>query len=96
MKPSIKITNKWSKWAYVMPEFIERCPDYKMLSLFNWVIDYNLPAYLHNLEGPAAIKWGPMHYGEPFYSIEGLGMTKDDWEAAVHVIKFNKKIEDLL
>lgn len=96
MKPSVRITNVWGKWAHVLPEFIEVCPDYRKRSMYGLWTDYCMDDYLHNVDGPSLISVSPMSYGDDIYAIEGIVMPKDKWEHEAHAYKFRSKLEELL
>lgn len=92
-KDSVRIINKWGKWFYVLPEFLDVCPGYKKMT--GWVLleDKNIGDYLHNLEGPSRLS----AIGDvPLYYINGKRYNKKEWEALAHNIKFGDKLENLL
>jgi hypothetical protein len=84
----IKITNKWGKWAWVLPEFIEKYPNYTNSDIYYWIEEY-----LHNTKGPAIIS---SIFGQELYYLNGKRFNRDEWEKEVYNMNFIDEMEKII
>lgn len=89
----IKIDNKWGWWFYILPSFLDVCPNHEKQSRAVLWADFGIGYYLHNLNGPAA--YHP-YTQEPLYFIDGKSYNYKDWEKESSRYKFNNKLESIL